>query len=319
MESKKAKLMADISKNIVEQYLINLEDSIQQSEAELDPNNNEQKYAYENYVERAKRHAELVRDILTNYDASLFDGAILEGETLISHYNEKGRIYKVMKHIPGVKREDIEIQLMQNGIKKMFTAIGINPECLNYVLYASMQMLSGDYIINESEAEKYNENLEYGAAKPADISGYVCNAGRININNVLTTDVTLDTKTLLSEIHEPVLYPQAHDLLIDARPIHRIIEQYLKEKLATDVNNEWRKDDPYINGLYEKGFEITLPDEDSLKEFVVSKKQDNAVETYKMLGNMRISGLLTWYKREFDDNLKYSWNPYQEQEVNKTL
>lgn len=314
----KTKLMVDISKNIVMQYLYNLENSIQYYEKILNQNKEEMKYQYECHVERAKTQVENVKKILANYDSSIFDGAILENETLVTKYGPNGKNYNIIKNMPNTTKEQLEFEFTKEGIERIFEAICINPECLNYALYASMQMISGEKIIDETEINRATEETQYGAAVPADIFGYTCTAGKVKINNVLTMDVTADTGILKSEINKPVIYEQTQNLLIDSRPIHKIIESYLKEKLFSDIT-EWRKSENYINGLYEQGYEVEHLDENSLKEFINDKKQKNVQETYELLSNMRISELLTWYKEKYDSNLKNSWEPYIDPKKNNSL
>ncbi|MBQ9013006.1 MAG: hypothetical protein IJ094_05505 [Bacilli bacterium] len=213
--NKQSNLITDITKNIISQYISQLEKSIRENKADktLD------KYEYECRVERAERALEYVKQIYSNYDISL----------------EKYKNKLLWKK--GVSEETKQIESATSFSNDVFNSIGINNnDAIRKALY--------HVIVKETNNEESKEEV-YGIDNQNDyISKYykkdgIYESGKLKINNLLGSHVTFDTNEYVALESRPVYYDQIRDFYIDANQIDEISKKYL-ESLATErkLNND---------------------------------------------------------------------------------
>lgn len=228
MKSKKAQLIIDITKEVVEQYRTSLASSIEVSKN--DPDVLSDSYEYECRVTRAAKCLEYVDGILNNFEKSMFDGEINENGSYIATYNMEKRSLNKLLWYEETTQTQMEEQLMMEGSRNMFHQLGI-PEFSMYPLayHAKLNMKDDNkgFIQIEQKRGRYNEDGKY-------------KVGNLNINNCLSQVIVNydDAITLRHSQQKPVLYDQTTDFHVNAEPILEIVDRYVKSYLSEKFPTE---------------------------------------------------------------------------------
>jgi len=222
MQNKKANLVIAVAKNVVEQYREQLKNSIENNKhRDLEP------YTYENRVERAERALASVDKILENFEQSVFDGEITEDKTYRAMYTSKGREMKELLYHSVTSKEERELEEVLDGTRRIFKQIGI-PQYSIYPIVSDLieRTRDGNYLNGKLDEEK----VKYLYDEKFNIDG-IYKVGILNINNLLSTKVTIDTGVLIYTQDNPVLYPQGKDFYLETAKIKEVIDNYIEEEI----------------------------------------------------------------------------------------
>lgn len=241
MESKKANLIIDVAKNVVEQYREQLANSIRERKLmDLDA------YEYECTVERAERALASVDKILENFEQSIFDGKITEEATYQAIYTSKGRELKEMLYKEKPILSDIELELAQMGTVRVLKQIGI-PEYSIYPIISDIMERTRD--VNYTDGKLNEERIKFLNDKEFNIEGKY-RVGELSINNLLSTKVTLDTGVLTYTEDTPMLYSQGKSLYLQVDGIKDIIDEYIKEGINERNLESLEEQNNFVNETF---------------------------------------------------------------------
>lgn len=224
MESKKANLLIDISKNIVEQYRKQLANSVEISKQEdLDV------YSHENFVDRAGRCVGVIDKFLDNYDASIFDGEVLEDKTVRYIYTRNGREEAEVRYVREFSKEERELIEAKEGIDNLFHFIGIP----SY----SMSPIIADIITRFQDKNyrggKVDEEFARIRNERFNVDGKY-DVGELKFNNTLSSHIVFESGAFRrSNLEENRYLYEAgvSRFVLDSLPIFDIVNQYVIKEL----------------------------------------------------------------------------------------
>lgn len=240
MESRKANLIIDVTKNVVEQYRDQLQKSIEENRVkELSD------YGYENKVERAEICLDCVNHILENFEKSIFDGEITEDATYEANYTSEGRKLLRIAYNESVTKEQREESITLSGSQRVFEQIGIPTNAL-YPVIADIMERNRD--INYKDGTLIEERVKR-SNKLFNVDG-IYNVGSLNINNLLLTQVTVDTGVLIYPNSTPVLYSQGKDLFLNIKDIEKVIDKYIEDGIKIGNLDDLESQNNFINDTF---------------------------------------------------------------------
>lgn len=205
MKKEKAKLIIDVTKNIIEQYMDQLGYSI--NEKQIDPKVINDSYEFECTVTRAIRALDNTQKLLNNFEDIFNNDEKLQ--------EEKNKIL----WIEGFSEEEKEISLAIEFSKKAFKEIGI-PEY-------SIQPLVCHFILTNAKNTPYFIKVwggEFG--KEIYNEKGIYNVGQLKINNTLSPSMNSDSQ---------YYYSQGRDLLLDANQTYEIVDKYFDDLSYTKL------------------------------------------------------------------------------------
>lgn len=216
MENKKVQLIVDVTKNIIEQYIKQLNTSIKENENNPEVLNDD--YEYECTVERAIRALDKTKKALHNFENIFSNDKILS--------EEKG---KYLWNID-LSEEEKEIYLVQKFSVKLFNEIGIPDDSIRIMIAHCITMSVNDEIDQKNILEHGNFKKYYNADG-------VYNVGDLYINNTLSP--LMNSKSYY-------YYNQYKQFELDATGTYKILNKYFtelsKEKKLTieDLKSTYR-------------------------------------------------------------------------------
>ena len=199
MENKKVQLIVDVTKNIVEQYIKQLNASIKENENNSEVLNND--CEYECTVERAIRALDKTKKALHNFENIFSNDKILS--------EEKG---KYLWNID-LSEEEKEIYLVQKFSVKLFNEIGIPDDSIRIMIAHCITMSVNDEINQKNILEHGNFKKYYNADG-------VYNVGDLYINNTLSP---------LMNSKNYYYYNQYKQFELDANGTYKILNKYFAE------------------------------------------------------------------------------------------
>ncbi len=205
MKNEKAKLLTDITRNIIEQYMNQLEISI--DEHQKDPKVINDRYEFECTVERAIRALDNTQKLLGNFEEIFNNGEKLQ--------EEKNKLL----WIEGISEEEKEFSLACEFSKKAFKEIGI-PE------YSIEPIICHCILTNAKNTPYFIEVWGGEFGKEIYNEKGIYNVGPLKINNTLSPSMNSDNQ---------YYYSQGKGLLLDANQTDEIVDKYLNKLSETKL------------------------------------------------------------------------------------
>ena len=213
--NKQVNLINDITKNIINQYILQLESSIRKNTLDVSLGMTERI----NRIDKAQEALNHVKKIYNSYDKA-FEKYI---ENMVSS--------------SGIPEDTNSLKNAVEFSKRLLTTIGVNPDAIIRSLY--------HFIIKETNSENYNledYSISYQESLRSDVykEDGIYPAGQLKFNKYLNGYIDPNSGEYINFDYEhPIYEEQGLNFNIDANQIDEIGKKYL-ESLATErkLNND---------------------------------------------------------------------------------